>query len=80
MFRRRGERNVVPQQPNGGNKEEREDSANSQEGAGPRFQKGSEDLDQLEGIENNNSGRGKHGKSMSRPRRGKSQILNPLIP
>jgi hypothetical protein len=50
-FRRNGERNVVPQQPNDGNKEQSEDNASSQEGVGPRFKKGSEDLDQLEGIE-----------------------------
>jgi hypothetical protein len=50
-FRRSGERNVAQQQPNGGNKEESEENASSQEGVGPRFKKGSEDLDQLEGIE-----------------------------
>jgi hypothetical protein len=49
-FRRSGERNVVPQQPNGGNQES-EENASSQEGVGPRFKKGTEDLDQLEGIE-----------------------------
>lgn len=42
---------MVPQQPNDGNKEESEENASSQEGVGPRFKKGSEDLDQLEGIE-----------------------------
>jgi hypothetical protein len=42
---------MVHQQPNGGNKEESEENACNQEGAGPRFKKGSEDLGQLEGIE-----------------------------
>ena len=42
---------MVPQQPNGGDEEESEENSSSQEGAGPRFKKGSEDLDQLEGIE-----------------------------
>lgn len=42
---------MVPQQPNDGNKEESEENAHSQEEVGPRFKKGSEDLDQLEGIE-----------------------------
>lgn len=50
-FRGSGERNVVPQQPNGGDKEESEENVSSQEGVGPRFKKGTEDLDQLEGIE-----------------------------
>jgi hypothetical protein len=50
-FGRSGERNVVHQQPNGGNKEESEENVSNPEGAGPRFKKGSEDLDQLEGIE-----------------------------
>lgn len=43
--------NVVPQLPNGGNKEESEENASNQQGVGPRSKKGSEDLDQLEGIE-----------------------------
>ncbi|HEY7330551.1 MAG TPA: hypothetical protein VH592_23125 [Gemmataceae bacterium] len=38
-------------QPNGGEEEESEENASSQEEGGPRFEKGSEDLDQLEGIE-----------------------------
>jgi hypothetical protein len=50
-FRRSGERNVVPQQPNDGHKEESAENASSQEEAGPRFKKGTEDLDQVEGIE-----------------------------
>jgi len=43
---------VGQQQPDDRNKEESEENASSQEGVGPRFKKGSEDLDQLEGIEN----------------------------
>lgn len=42
---------MVQQQPNGGNKEESEEKASNQEEGGPRFKKGSEDLDQLQGIE-----------------------------
>ena len=50
-FRCTGERNVVQQQPSGGNEDQNEKNASSEEGVGPRFKKGSEDLDQLEGIE-----------------------------
>lgn len=42
---------MAKQQPKGDNKEESEENASSQEGDGPRFKKGSEDLDQLQGIE-----------------------------
>jgi len=42
---------VAKKQSENDDKEERKENADCEEGVGPRFQKGSEDLDQLEGIE-----------------------------
>ncbi len=57
---------MVPQQPNGDEETESEANAGGEEGAGPRFKKGSEDLDQLEGVE-------KHQQRSRRARRDNEQ-------
>jgi hypothetical protein len=48
---RSGEWYVGEDQPDSDDKEKGEGKAGGPEGGGPRFKKGSEDLDQLEGIE-----------------------------